>query len=326
MASKFQKATKEQSRLRCALFGPSGSGKTYSALSIAQGLGGSIALIDSEHGSASKYADRFSFDVCNLGGKTIPDYIEIIGEASSYDVLIIDSLSHAWQELLEEVDKLAKAKYKGNTWSAWSDGTPKQRSLVNALLQFPGHVLATMRSKTEWVTERDERTGKSSPKRVGLAPEQGKGIEYEFDLLVELNAEHYATILKDRTGKFQDQIIDKPGKDFGGQLAAWLSTGAPMKPIEKSTTPPLTNEHSEWQIACGALLTSLKVAGDKRFSSKEKIVAHLLDWAHARGFDMVDGEQITITGPSSLTEEQREKYASTLTDLLEEQKTATAGA
>jgi hypothetical protein len=324
MTSRFQKATKEQSRLRCALFGPSGSGKTYSALSIAEGMGGSIALIDSEHGSASKYADRFSFDVCNLGGKTIPDYIGVIEDAGDYDVLIIDSLSHAWQELLEEVDKLAKAKYKGNTWSAWSDGTPKQRSLVNALLSFPGHVLATMRSKTEWVTEKDERTGKSAPKRVGLAPEQGKGIEYEFDLLIELSAEHYATILKDRTGKFQDQIIEKPGKGFGANLAAWLSTGEPMKPIEKSAEKP--NGHSKWQIECGSLLTSLKASGDKRFATKDKIVAHILNWAHSKGFDTVDGQPITIEGLSSLTEEQREKYASTLTDLLEEQKAAKAGA
>lgn len=326
MPVRFQKATKEQSRLRCALFGPSGSGKTYSALSIAEGLGGSIALVDSEHGSASKYADRFSFDVCNLGGKTIADYIEVIDAASGYDVLIIDSLSHAWQELLEEVDKLAKAKYKGNTWSAWSDGTPKQRTLVNALLQFPGHVLATMRSKTEWVTEKDERTGKSAPKRVGLAPEQGKGIEYEFDLLVELSAEHFATILKDRTGKFQDQIIEKPGKAFGAQLAAWLSTGEPMKPIEKPEVKPQVNGHSKWQIECGALLASLKAAGDSRFSSGPKMLAHLVDWAHARGFDAIDGEPISITGLGSLTEEQREKYASTLTDLLEERKTAKAGA
>jgi ATP-dependent protease Clp ATPase subunit len=44
----FQKATKAQSKLRLALCGPSGSGKTYSALSIAQHLGSTIAVIDTE--------------------------------------------------------------------------------------------------------------------------------------------------------------------------------------------------------------------------------------------------------------------------------------
>ena len=220
----FQRATKKQAKLRCALFGPSGSGKTMTALPIATGLGGNIALIDSERGSASKYSDRFQFDVVNLEKKSIEDYAHWIGEASAYDVLIIDSLTHAWQELLEQVDILAKTKFKGNTWSAWSEGTPKQRQLIDAILNFPGHIIATMRSKTEWTTTNADN-GKVKPVRVGLAPEQGKGIEYEFDLLLELSTEHIATVLKDRTGKYQDATIDKPSESFGKELSSWLSEG-----------------------------------------------------------------------------------------------------
>lgn len=222
----FVKASKAKAKLRAALFGPSGSGKTMSSLRIATGLGGRVAFIDSERGSASKYADRFDFDVCDLEDKTIRGYSAMIKEAgqAGYNILIIDSLSHAWQELLEEVEQLAKTKYRGNTWSAWSEGTPKQRRLVDAILDFPGHVLATMRSKTEWQSTKDDR-GKSTPQRVGLAPEQGKGIEYEFDLLLEVTPEHYATVIKDRTGKYQDVIMDRPGEDFGRELAAWLNEG-----------------------------------------------------------------------------------------------------
>jgi hypothetical protein len=228
----FKKAVKSQAKLRAALFGPSGAGKTYSALAIASGMGSKIALIDSERGSASKYADRFNFDADDLVNKTIEEYVQKIHDAGAagYDVLIIDSLSHAWQELLEEIDKLANAKYKGNTWSAWSEGTPKQHHLVDAILSFPGHVLATMRSKTEWQTEQGNN-GKSRPVRVGLAPEQGKGIEYEFDLLLEISTDHIANVIKDRTGKFQDKLIDKPGKEFGEQMVAWLSEGAPAAPF-----------------------------------------------------------------------------------------------
>lgn len=222
----FQRATKKQAKLRCALFGPSGSGKTMTALRVATGLGGKIAVIDSERGSASKYSDRFEFDVVNLEKKSIEDYAHWIGEASAYDVLVIDSLTHAWQELLEQVDNLAKTKFKGNTWSAWSEGTPKQRQLVDAILNFPGHIIATMRSKTEWTTGTTDG-GKTKPIRVGLAPEQGKGIEYEFDLLLELSTEHIATVLKDRTGRYQDSVIDKPGESFGKELAQWLSEGKP---------------------------------------------------------------------------------------------------
>lgn len=223
----FKKATKEQAKLRCAIFGASGSGKTYSALRIAKGLGNKIALIDSERASACKYSDRFNFDVAELESKNIESYVSYIKSAgqAKYDILIIDSLSHAWTELLQEVDSIAKAKFRGNTWSAWSEGTPKQRQLVDAILSFPGHIIATMRCKTEWTLETTSK-GSTKPIRVALAPEQGKGIEYEFDLLLELSPEHIGNVIKDRTGKFQDKIIKLPDENFGQQLKDWLSEGA----------------------------------------------------------------------------------------------------
>ena len=221
----FTKAQKSASKLRLAIFGPSGAGKTYSALRIATGMGGRIAVIDTERGSASLYADAFTFDVLELPAHDIATYCAGIQAASAYNVLIIDSLSHGWQELLQQVDKLARAKYRGNTWSAWSEGTPLQRHLVDALLGFPGHIIATMRSKTEWTTDKDDR-GKSTPTRVGLAPEQGKGIEYEFTLLMELSPDHVANVIKDRTGRFQDRLITKPDEAFGRELMQWLDSGA----------------------------------------------------------------------------------------------------
>jgi len=227
----FTPATKAQAKLRAALFGPSGSGKTYSALRMATGIGGRVAVIDTERASASKYADRFQFDACQLEDRTIDGYLAALQAAASagYDVLIIDSLSHGWQELLQEVDRLAKARFGGNTWAAWSEGTPKQRRLIDALTDWPGHVIATIRSKTEWNQQTDEKTGRLRPVRIGLAPEQGKGIEYEFDLLLELSTNHVGTVIKDRTGKFQDKVIEKPDEAFGRALAAWLAEGAPAR-------------------------------------------------------------------------------------------------
>ena len=237
----FKKATKAAAKLRAAVFGPSGAGKTFSSLRMATGLGGPIGVIDTERGSASKCSDRFSFDVLELKDQTVQGYVDAIRLAADggYAVLVIDSLSHGWQTLLEEVEKLAKAKYRGNTWSAWSEGTPLQRKLVQAILTFPGHVIATMRSKTEWTTV--DNNGRKTPQRVGLAPEQGKGVEYEFDLLVEISTEHVANVIKDRTGKFQDKLIDKPGEDFGKQLAAWLADGVPAVVPDsgiRKTAPP----------------------------------------------------------------------------------------
>ncbi len=237
----FRKATKEQSKLRLALFGPSGSGKTFTALRLATGITGKIAVIDTERGSASKYADRFEFDVLELGKKErdIGHYVQAISAAqeAGYAILIIDSLSHAWFELLDEVERIARTKYKGNTWSAWSEGTPKQRKLVDAILDYNGHIIATMRVKTEWSTEQTSR-GKMRPVRIGLAPQQGKGIDYEFDLLGELSYTHTMTISKDRTGRFQDRVIETPGEDMGHELVEWLKDGLPPRPREKAAKPP----------------------------------------------------------------------------------------
>lgn len=236
----FRKATKEQSKLRLALFGPSGSGKTFSALRIATGLGGRIALIDTERGSAAKYADRFDFDVLELEQFGTTVYVQAINAArhAGYDILIIDSLTHGWHDLLQEVERIARARFSGNTWAAWSEGTPLQRAMVDAILHFDGHIIATMRTKTEWAQQKNDR-GKIVPIRIGLAPEQGKGIEYEFDLLMEINADHYATVTKDRTSRFQDENFI-PDEDFGRQLAEWLSTGEP--PTEPEQREPMSRE------------------------------------------------------------------------------------
>lgn len=256
--AKFEKASKKKAKLRAAIFGPSGAGKTFTALRMAKGMGGKIALIDTEHRTASKYADRFEFDTCDLQKSDIVDYVEAISSASEYDVLIIDSMSHGWRSLLEEVDRLAMTKYRGNTWSAWSEGTPKQAAMVEALLSFPGHIIATMRSKTEWTTEQTGN-GKSKPVRIGLSPDQGKGIEYEFDLLMEMNTEHFATIIKDRSGKFQDQIIEKPSEQFGADLAAWLSDGVAVPdPVTPAPKPePLYVEDGVAEIKAKAVASGL---------------------------------------------------------------------
>lgn len=242
----FKKASTHNLKLRLALFGASGSGKTFTSLLVAQGLGDKIALIDTERGSGSKYASRMQkeynveYDVCTLDDFGINAYVKAINEAAklNYDVLIIDSLTHAWKELLQVVEKLANTKFRGNTWSAWSEGTPMQQKLVDSLLNFPGHIIATMRCKTEWVVEKDEKTGKTRPNKIGLSPEQGKGIEYEFDMLMELSPEHIGRITKDRSGEFQDMIIEKPGRELGSQLKHWLALSDEKE--EQSTVTPST--------------------------------------------------------------------------------------
>jgi hypothetical protein len=194
------------------------------AKGICQKMGGSdFAVIDTESRSASKYADRFDFIVDDLEGKTIDHYIASMRECSQagYKVLVIDSLSHAWRELTDEVDRIAQSSASKNAFSPWAKASPKQKRFISAILNYPGHIIATMRSKTDWVIG-EAKGGKLAPEKVALAPEQGKGIEYEFDLLVELSQRHEGIVTKDRTGKFQDEVIEKPGEKFGIALYEWL--------------------------------------------------------------------------------------------------------
>ena len=231
----FKKATKKQCKLRAGLMGVSGSGKTYSALRLATGLGGKIALIDTERKSASKYADRFDFDVCELDFPSIENMVKVIKEAESlgYNVLIIDSLTHAWQKLLEEVEKLTTTRFDGNSFRAWGVATPIQRQFIDVILKSNMHVITTMRAKTEYVMELNEK-GKTAPKRVGLAAEQGKDIEYEFDLLVMIDRNHSAEVIKDRSGKFQDEFIEQITEETGKALAEWLEVGE-VDTLQEST-------------------------------------------------------------------------------------------
>ena len=238
--SLFKKATRTQRKLRLAIFGPSGSGKTYTALRIAHGIGGSVALIDTEN-SASIYSGNGSafpdWDIAPLEQPTIDNLLTYMEAAKDYKVLIIDSFSHAWEELLNEVGRIAKARYNGNTHAAWKDGNPKQEKLIKAILNFPGHLIVCMRSATEWVIEKDERTGKVKPQRVGLAPKQGKGIEYEFDMLIELNPDHFGNVIKSRFSQWQDACIEKPDEKFGKELVAWLQN-APEDATRTETATP----------------------------------------------------------------------------------------
>ena len=231
----FKKATKTQIRLRLALCGPSGSGKTMSSLAIASHLGQRIAVIDTERGSASRYADLFEFDVVELESFHPTKYIQAIkaAEQAGYDVLIIDSLSHAWIGKDGELDLVDRAK---NSFTAWKDVRPLERALIDAMLGCKCHLIATMRTKTEWVVEQNER-GKAEPRRVGTSPIQTQNIEYEFDLAGELNLQNTLTITKSRCPAISGQMFVQPGKQIADALKVWLDSGLPAQTVNPSLQP-----------------------------------------------------------------------------------------
>jgi len=227
----FVKASKKKSKARIGLIGVSGSGKTYTALSIAKFLGDRVAVIDTERGSASKYSDLFSFDVNELDSHNPQTYIDAIKDAESagYDVLVIDSLSHAWMGkdgALEMVDnEQRKGGGGGNSFTAWRNVTPLQNKLIDAIVNAKLHVIVTLRAKTEYIVEKDSR-GKSAPRKVGLAPVQRDGLEYEFDIIGTLSIENDLVIDKSRCPALSGQIYNKAGKDVALIIRQWLDDGA----------------------------------------------------------------------------------------------------
>jgi len=230
----FRQATKQQSKLRMALIGPSGSGKTYTALAVAQCLGKQIGLIDTERGSASKYADLFSFNVLELTEGFAPAiYVQAITEAekAGFDLLVIDSLSHAWAGkggALEMVDNATKRMQSPNSFAAWREVTPHHNALVDAMLASNLHLIVTMRAKQEYIQTTDDR-GKTIIKKVGLQPVQRDGLEYEFDVVADINLEHETIISKTRCPDLTDRVFPKAGKELAEILAAWVGSGT--KPI-----------------------------------------------------------------------------------------------
>lgn len=247
----FKRAVKTESKLRMALAGPAGSGKTYTALLLAASLadGKPFAVIDTERGSASKYSDLFTFDVLELEAPYHPDrYVEAIkeAEAAGYGVLVIDSLTHAYNGtggLLEIVEQIAKRNKGGNSFAAWADATPIQNRLVNGITGAGMHIIGTMRSKQDHVQDRDEKTGRTTVRKVGMAPIQRDGMEYEFDVFGELDQDNNLIVTKSRCQDISGAVIAKPGKQLAATLRAWLA-GAPAPvsetaPVaELEATPP----------------------------------------------------------------------------------------
>lgn len=234
----FKKAQKNESRLRIAISGASGSGKTYSALRIAKGIGGKIAVIDTERSSASLYADLVDFDVLNLEPPFNPQkYVDAIkaAEAAGYEVIVIDSLSHAWSGsggLLDLHDNIQKSNKSVNGFSAWKEITPIQNRFIDAILSSKCHIITTMRAKQEYIIEKGEY--KTRVRKVGLAPVQRDGLEYEFTIFFEISQEHVATASKDRTNIFDGKYFT-PSEETGKILMSWLnqpSAGSEKKQAE----------------------------------------------------------------------------------------------
>lgn len=272
-ANPFQKATREQIWLRMALEGPPGSGKTYTSLLLASLLFHRTAVIDTEHGSANRYADIFDFDALRLTSFAPDHYMRAIRAAveNGYDGLIIDSMSHGWSGkdgVLEQVSRITRAAKGGRGGNSFTDGwgemTPKQNELVETILGSPIHIIGTMRTKMAYETETNDR-GKIVPKKIGTKPIQREEFGYEFDIIGDMDQENFLRISKTRCIPLHGAMFEKPGKDLADIIREFIETG------ERVDVPaePATDEAREAAAAAAVAADEkrMKAANTVRFKA-----------------------------------------------------------
>jgi hypothetical protein len=288
--SRFKKATRTRARLRLGLCGPSGSGKTYTGLRLAiaiadargkeLGRPGRVAVIDSESGSASKYAGEspdgvpWDFDVLELVSFSPDRYTEALADAAAekFDVVLIDSLSHAWEGkdgALEMVDK--KKGQSGNSYTAWKDITPMHRRLVDTILTSPCDVICTLRAKTEYVLEPNEK-GQMVPKKIGVAPIQRQGMEYEFDVFCDIDQSHILTVTKTRCNALDGAVVVKAGPGFARPLVEWLTTGEVVEVAQPVIRTDSRNERTP--IIEKVLIDANRIGWDRKRLDSEVLAKY----------------------------------------------------
>jgi hypothetical protein len=233
MAIQFAKAVKAKAKGRVALVGPAGAGKTWTALTLATVLAGPrrIAFVCTEHGSAKKYGDRFDFDVVEPDRYAPEVFLEAMeaAEAGGYGVFVCDSLSHFWMgaggalEFVDEQKKRSRDQMEG-----WKNWRPHERKMIDAIIAAPIHVIVTMRTKNEYQEVTDQQTGKKKRQKVGLAPVQREGLEYEFDLVGYMDDENNLVVDKTRCPDYAGRVLSKPKAADFAPLAAWLEGGVDL--------------------------------------------------------------------------------------------------
>lgn len=237
MVLQIKKAVKYGAKMRLALYGPAGSGKTYTALSVARAMAGDkrVLVIDTERGSASKYADIFDFDVIELPNFHPHSYIEAIRmavAAKEYSVLIIDSITQEWDGTKGALE------LAGDKFQNWSKVTPLHNAFVDAMLSADIHLIATMRAKEEHVMKDTDRR-KNDVVSVGIEPIQRKGIQYEFDVVGSLDLDNVLTVVKTRCSELQHAIMPRAGREIAEVMLRWLDgIPAPEKPKLESIEVP----------------------------------------------------------------------------------------
>ena len=247
---KARQAKRTRRPLKVSMEGLSGGGKSYTALRLAfdmrrHGMGKRIVVIDSENESAGLYAgqmvegERWDFMTVDMpADKRNPaGYAEAyewaVGEG--YDIIIFDSLSHAWHGALEQVDQMSRG---GDKMRAWANMSPQQRQMIQTLTDPRAHCIVTMRVKTDF-QEVEGGNGKKRMQKVGMKADQRDNTEYEFDMVLRFEAGNECHVEKVRgCSAMNGKSATKPGPAFWKPLFDWWLEGDAAQPAPSIEVKP----------------------------------------------------------------------------------------
>lgn len=253
----LRQSQRRRAKIKMALQAPSGAGKTMSAILLAKGLCNGdlsrVVVIDTENGSADLYAHLGNYNVISLKPPFTPQqYVEAINvcEKAGMEVIIIDSISHCWDYLLDYHSSLA-----GNSFTNWAKIKPLEKSFMDKILQCDAHVIATMRTKQDYVL--NQKDGKFIPEKVGLKAVQRDGVDFEFTLVLDIDIKHYATASKDRTGLFMDKPEFKITPEIGSKILEWCNQDFSQEATTDMYTDPILSDISERIPKCENITTLL---------------------------------------------------------------------
>lgn len=222
--------------LKMAFEGFAGDGKTYTATQVAIGLHkriGStkpIAIFDTEK-AAKALVGIFktagidavvSDDQRSL--RALSDAIKWCENGGS-DILIIDSITHVWEEYLSAY--MAEKRRSRLEFQDWGVIKPKwKREFSTPFVQAKCHIIFTGRAGYEYSDEKNEETGKREIFKSGIKMKAENETAFEPDVLVLMEKQmqtigpekkvwREATVLKDRTATIDGKTFRNPSfSDF----------------------------------------------------------------------------------------------------------------
>lgn len=228
-------ADRSTTYVKAILTGAPGGGKSWTALNLASylashgeppspSLAKKVCLIESENRGREYAGGRpFYFSIEELTNFSPDDWMRSIQEAKrlGFTALVLDSLSDEWRG---RGGCSALAEEKGGTYAAWGHVKLQHWRLIEAIQDYPGHVLVTVRSKPG--IDLEIVNGKRVPVARGLEPIQEDGFCYRLSHSWDMvSIEGRGAVLKVRKSVApsipMEGEYEKPGREFAQLLLDW---------------------------------------------------------------------------------------------------------